>query len=104
MFNPYDALPTARIEEYTDAEWRGLLEWAEGRLVVPRRQPRRHKPRKPSKPSIAKLVKQLEKAGKHVTSVTRDGVINFGEPTAALDTTNDLDNWIAKHAGKIERH
>jgi hypothetical protein len=44
------------------------------------------------KPSIAKMVKQVEKAGKEVTSVTRDGVtLNFGEP-APTEANNP---WLA---------
>jgi hypothetical protein len=61
------------------------------------------KPRRQRRPSVGPLIAQAEKSGKHVTSVTTpDGVtLTFGEPE---DNTNDLDNWIAKHARSSERH
>jgi hypothetical protein len=55
--------------------------------------------RRTRKPSIAELVKQAEKTGRRVTSVTTpDGmIINFGEPEpAALDNPWPLDEFRTK--------
>jgi hypothetical protein len=56
------------------------------------------------RPSIAKMIKQAEKCGREVTSVTLpDGTkLDFSKPEST--TSNDLDNWLAKHARATERH
>jgi hypothetical protein len=63
------------------------------------------KPRRQRKPSIRTIIKQAEKTGKSVTSITTpDGtVLTFGgEP--AKSEGNELDAWMAKHADSTERH
>jgi hypothetical protein len=59
---------------------------------------------KPRKPSIRTLVTQAEKAtGKAVTAITMpDGAkLDF---TKAEQQGNEVDQWIAKHADKTQRH
>jgi hypothetical protein len=58
------------------------------------------------KPSLSKLIARAEKSGRPVSSITTtpDGyILTFGAPPKKADS-NELDNWIEKHAGSIERH
>jgi hypothetical protein len=54
------------------------------------------KKRRPRQPTLASAIKQAEKTGKTVSSVTTaEGVtLHFGE--AQTDQLNDLDKWLAK--------
>jgi len=66
--------------------------------------------RKPRQPNIRKLVKQAEKTGKTVTSITTpDGTrLDFGTPAGQgelqQDNNIEVDQWMAKHACAPERH
>jgi hypothetical protein len=64
--------------------------------------PRSRKARGPRKPSLRRMIAAAKKAG--ATSVTTpDGYrIAFGEPEPA--PTNELDQWIVKHARPAQRH
>ena len=55
------------------------------------------------KPRFDRMITEAEKVGKHVRSIsTPDGyTLGFAEPEDRA--ANDLDEWIAKHARKIER-
>jgi hypothetical protein len=61
--------------------------------------------RRARKPTLGRALAQAAKAGKPVKSATlgSEGVkLEFGEPDS--NQVNELDEWIAKHAYKIERH
>jgi hypothetical protein len=61
-------------------------------------------PRRPRKARVHTLIKQAEKSGKPVTSITTpDGVtLHFGKDEQQQG--NEVDEWIAKHANKTQRH
>jgi|SRR5215467_14494841 len=63
--------------------------------------------RKPPKPSIRTLVKRAEAAtGKTVTAITTlaDGATKLDLGTGEQQQGNEVDEWIAKHADKTQRH
>jgi hypothetical protein len=65
------------------------------------------KPVRRRKPTLAAALKQADKAGKAVAGATlaADGsvTLTFGAPATA-DQGNELDAWMAKHAGSTEGH
>ena len=63
----------------------------------------RSRKRKPRRPSIREMVTAAEKAGTPLASITLpDGTkLDF---TKAEQQGNELDQWIAKHADKAQRH
>jgi hypothetical protein len=69
-----------------------------GWLVARRTQPHLALPSpdsKPRRPNIGTMIKQAEKAGKPVSSVTRDGTtLNFNKP----ESTEPEDPWGNPHA------
>jgi hypothetical protein len=74
------------------AAWRSMAESGPPESV-PRRRTR--------KPSVASLIKQAEKAGKNVTSITRDGTLILGEANAGDDAT-DVDRELAEFEARHE--
>jgi hypothetical protein len=65
------------------------------------------KPVRRRKPTLAAALKQADKAGKAVAGATlaADGsvTLTFGAPATA-GQGNELDAWMAKHAGSTEGH
>ena len=67
----------------------------------------RAKARKPPKPRTRTLVKRAEAAtGRTVTAITTlaDGATKLDLGTGEQQRPNALDEWIAKHADKTQRH
>ena len=61
--------------------------------------------RKPGRPSIRAMVKQAEKAtGKPVTAITLPDGTKLDFEREQPSQGNELDQWIAKHADKTQRH
>src|SRR5262245_25068060 len=58
------------------------------------------KPKRVRKPSVSTLIKQAERAGKIVTSVTRDGVkLDFGQPESVAESNP----WLADLKDKVKQ-
>jgi len=63
------------------------------------------KPRKPRRPSISKMIAQAEKAtGKPVTAITLPDGTKLDFEREQSSQGNEVDQWIAKHADKTQRH
>jgi hypothetical protein len=61
--------------------------------------------RQPRRPSIRAMVKQAEKAtGKPVTAITLPDGTRLDFEREQPRQGNELDQWIAKHADKTQRH
>jgi hypothetical protein len=64
------------------------------------------KPRRQRKPTLASVAKQACKAGLEVAryEVKPDGSIVIVTGKGEQQQGNDVDEWIAKHADKTQRH
>jgi hypothetical protein len=64
------------------------------------------KPPKPRKPTLASVARQASKAAIDVAryEVKPDGTIVVITGTGEQQQSNELDEWIAKHARAAERH
>jgi|SRR6516225_6725429 hypothetical protein len=77
-----------------DAEIDGEAK-AKAQAPPPETQPQPPSPRKPRKPGLVTLIRQAEKAGRLVTSITTpDGAtFRFGEPAQADNNSADRNEW-----------
>jgi len=62
--------------------------------------------RRERKPTLAGVAKQVSRAGIEVAryEVKPDGTVVVVTGKTDTEQTNDLDNWIAKHADTGQRH
>jgi hypothetical protein len=76
-----------------------------GEWTLPPEENRRPEAARKRKPSIRTLVKQAEKAtGKAVTAITLPDGTKLDFEREQPSQGNELDQWIARHAGKTQRH